>query len=133
MADRTSASIIVAAPMAEVMAVIADFPAYPQWASAVRSADIVGGDGAARATRVRFQLDAGTGPINVNLKDGADVETKKPYDDKVKIGMQVPGELVFGELRLQTPRLPSGERTTAFTAVEKIVPANGSFFAPAVL
>jgi carbon monoxide dehydrogenase subunit G len=59
MADRTSASIIVAAPMAEVMAVIADFPAYPQWASAVRSADIVAGDGAARATRVRFQLDAG--------------------------------------------------------------------------
>jgi hypothetical protein len=76
-----------------------------------------------------FQLDDGTGPINVNLKDGADVETKKTYDDKVKIGMQVPGELVFGELRLQTPRLPSGERTVAFTAVEKIVPANGSFFA----
>lgn len=41
------------------MAVIADFPAYPQWASAVRSAEVIetGPDG--RALRVRFQLDAG--------------------------------------------------------------------------
>lgn len=59
MADRTSASITVSAPRADVMAVIADFAAYPQWASAVRSADVVGSDGAGRPSRVRFQLDAG--------------------------------------------------------------------------
>ena len=33
MADRTTASITVAAPRADVMAVIADFAAYPEWAS----------------------------------------------------------------------------------------------------
>jgi carbon monoxide dehydrogenase subunit G len=59
MADRTSASITVAAPLAAVMAVIADFPAYPQWASAVRAAEVISHNGAGRGTRVRFQLDAG--------------------------------------------------------------------------
>lgn len=41
------------------MAVIADFAGYPQWASAVRSAEVIerGGDG--RASQVRFRLDAG--------------------------------------------------------------------------
>ena len=59
MADRTSASITVAAPLASVMAVIADFAAYPQWASAVRSTEVISRDGAGRGTQVRFQLDAG--------------------------------------------------------------------------
>ncbi|GLW21137.1 cyclase [Microbispora amethystogenes] len=41
------------------MAVIADFPAYPQWAGQVKAAEVLetGEDG--RATRVRFVLDAG--------------------------------------------------------------------------
>lgn len=41
------------------MAVIADFAEYPQWATALRSADVLetGPDGRARA--VRFVLDAG--------------------------------------------------------------------------
>jgi hypothetical protein len=47
------------APRSVIMAVIADFTAYPQWASGVRAAEItaVGADG--RAERVRFSLDAG--------------------------------------------------------------------------
>lgn len=41
------------------MAVIGDFGAYPQWASGVRSAEVLqtGPDG--RAERVRFTIDAG--------------------------------------------------------------------------
>ena len=31
MADQTTSSIVVDATPAEVMAVIADFPAYPEW------------------------------------------------------------------------------------------------------
>jgi Polyketide cyclase / dehydrase and lipid transport len=59
MGDKTASSITVDAPLAEVMAVIADFPAYPQWAAALRSADVLetGDDGLAR--RVRLTLDAG--------------------------------------------------------------------------
>jgi hypothetical protein len=59
MADRTTSSITVAAPRADVMAVIADFASYPEWASAVRSAEVLGRDGDGRASRVRFGLDAG--------------------------------------------------------------------------
>lgn len=41
------------------MAVIADFPAYPEWAGQVKKAEVLetGADG--RASRVRFVLDAG--------------------------------------------------------------------------
>src|SRR2546430_14700184 len=61
MADRTTSSITVAAPRADVMAVIADFASYPEWASAVRSAEVLGRDGDGRASRGRFGLDAGGG------------------------------------------------------------------------
>jgi carbon monoxide dehydrogenase subunit G len=58
MADRTSGSIVVAAPRKDVMAVIADFPAYPEWATGVRAAEVLSGSGV-RAATVRFTLDAG--------------------------------------------------------------------------
>lgn len=59
MADRTSSSTAIAARRGAVMAVIADFPAYPQWAAGVTRADVLtrGSDG--RAVTVRFVLDAG--------------------------------------------------------------------------
>lgn len=41
------------------MTVIADFPAYPQWASAVRAAEVIAHDSEGRPSRVRFRLDAG--------------------------------------------------------------------------
>jgi hypothetical protein len=59
MADKTTASISVAAPRADVMAVIADFASYPEWASSVRAAEVIGSDQGGRASLVRFRLDAG--------------------------------------------------------------------------
>ncbi|MBN3585841.1 SRPBCC family protein, partial [Algoriphagus aestuarii] len=55
---RTSADIVVAADAASVMAVIADFDAYPSWATGVRSAEVVSTDESGRAAEVRFTLDA---------------------------------------------------------------------------
>jgi hypothetical protein len=59
MADQSTQSIVVEAPAAEVMAVIADFPAYPAWVAAAKKVDVLetGDDG--RARRVHFVLDAG--------------------------------------------------------------------------
>lgn len=59
MADRTSSSTPVAADRSTIMAVIADFGSYPDWATGVRSAEVLetGQDG--RPLRVRFGLDAG--------------------------------------------------------------------------
>ena len=57
MAEQTSSTIVVDAPPAAVMAVIADFPAYPEWAKGVQVAEVneVGIDG--RAEQVFFSLD----------------------------------------------------------------------------
>jgi ribosome-associated toxin RatA of RatAB toxin-antitoxin module len=59
MADQSTQSIVVDAPAAEVMAVIADFPSYPQWVAAAKTVEVLetGPDG--RAQRVHFVLDAG--------------------------------------------------------------------------
>jgi hypothetical protein len=59
MADRTTSSISIATTRRDVMAVIADFAAYPQWAAAVRSAEVIKRDAAGRPGQVRFSLDAG--------------------------------------------------------------------------
>ena len=59
MTASTSSRIVIDAPRADVMAVIADFAAYPQWASAVRAAETLGQDTSGRASQVRFTLDAG--------------------------------------------------------------------------
>lgn len=59
MADKTSSSIVIGVPRKDVMTVIADFAAYPQWATAVRSAEVLSQDPGGRASEVRFQLDAG--------------------------------------------------------------------------
>ena len=59
MADQSTQSIVIDAPAAAVMAVIADFPAYPSWVSAAKQVEVLepGPDG--RARQVHFVLDAG--------------------------------------------------------------------------
>ncbi len=58
MAEQTTSSIVIDAPADEVMAVIADFPAYPEWAQGMQRAEVVeeGPDG--RAKQVHFELEA---------------------------------------------------------------------------
>ena len=52
-------SITVAAPPADVMAVIADFPSYPEWVAAAKQVDVLEPGPEGRARRVHFVLDAG--------------------------------------------------------------------------
>jgi len=58
MAEQTISSIVIAAAPADVMAVIADFEAYPQWAHGVKIADPVTTGTNGRAEQVYFELDA---------------------------------------------------------------------------
>jgi carbon monoxide dehydrogenase subunit G len=58
MADKTTSSIVIRVPRKDVMAVIADFEAYPEWATGIRNAEVLS-PAAERATTVRFTLDAG--------------------------------------------------------------------------
>jgi ribosome-associated toxin RatA of RatAB toxin-antitoxin module len=59
MADRTDSSIVVDAAPADVLDVIADFDAYPDWTGAVREAEVLDEDEDGWARQVRFVLDAG--------------------------------------------------------------------------
>ncbi|HWU32863.1 MAG TPA: SRPBCC family protein, partial [Marmoricola sp.] len=58
MAEQTSSSIHVDAPADRVMAVIADFAAYPAWAHGVKSAEVLRETADGRAEEVHFTLDA---------------------------------------------------------------------------
>ncbi len=58
MADQTTSSIVIDAEPAAVMAVIADFPAYPEWVQGVKVADVVAEGAGGRAEQVYFELDA---------------------------------------------------------------------------
>jgi ribosome-associated toxin RatA of RatAB toxin-antitoxin module len=59
MADATTSSIDIAAAPEQVMAVIADFGAYPEWADQVKSVEVVEPGEGDRPQRVRFAMDAG--------------------------------------------------------------------------
>jgi hypothetical protein len=90
MAARTSSRIMIAAPRADVMAVIADFAAYPQWAPAVRVAEALGHAAAGRASRVRFTLDAGV------VKDTYVLGYEWDGDCGVRWQLGEPGSVVSG-------------------------------------
>jgi hypothetical protein len=59
MADRTTSSITIDAGRDAVMAVIADLPAYPEWAGQVKSAEVLSTGPGGLPENVRFVLDAG--------------------------------------------------------------------------
>lgn len=88
MADRTSSAITVSAPRATVMAVVADFAAYPKWATGVKSAEIVEQGADSRPARVRFVLDAGL------IKDSYVLAYEWDGDSAVRWELSEPGTMV---------------------------------------
>ena len=59
MADSSTQSIIIGASPDRVAAVIGDLPSYPEWAEAVRRAEVIEEYEDGYASQVRFTLDAG--------------------------------------------------------------------------
>jgi ribosome-associated toxin RatA of RatAB toxin-antitoxin module len=57
MSEQTTSSIVIAAEPSAVMEVIGDFPAYPEWATGVKRADVVAEGPEGWAERVFFVLD----------------------------------------------------------------------------
>ena len=88
MADRTSASITVAAGRATVMAAIADFESYPDWATGVRSAEVLTTTSDGRPLRVRFGLDAGM------IRDSYVLAYEWDGDAAVRWHLAEPGSMV---------------------------------------
>jgi carbon monoxide dehydrogenase subunit G len=121
MAEQSTQSIVIDAPPAAIMAVIADFPAYPQWAAAVKSAEVVSTGADGRAEQVRFVLDAGV------VKDDYMLAYEWSGDEKVA------WRLVRGQMQksqqgsyVLTPRDGSTEVTYQL-AVDLAIPMLGMF------
>jgi uncharacterized protein YndB with AHSA1/START domain len=77
MADQSTQSIVIDAPPADVMAVIADFPAYPEWVGAAKKVEVLEDGEGGRARQVHFVLDAGA------VKDDYVLEYTWTGDSKV--------------------------------------------------
>ncbi|SNR67430.1 SRPBCC family protein [Actinomadura mexicana] len=90
MADRTSTSITVKAGRSEIMAVIADLEAYPEWASGIREFTVQerGEDG--RAARARLTFDGGP------FSDTVGLAYTWEGDDRVTWELVEPGTVVTG-------------------------------------
>lgn len=88
MADHSTQSIVINAGPEAIMDVIADFADYPQWAMAVKKAEVIIPGMDDRAERVRFSLDAGL------IKDEYVLDYVWSAD-----GLTVVWELVEGQLQ----------------------------------
>ena len=122
MADESTQSIVVEAPPADVMAVIADFPAYPEWANAVKSTEVLDEFEDGKAREVKFTLDAGP------FKDVYSLAYEWAPD-----GLRVDWHLVKGQMQKaqkgQYLLTPDGAKTkvTYTLAVQLAVPMIGLF------
>lgn len=121
MADRTISSITIAADRARVMAVIADFPAYPDWADQVKSAEVVvaGGDDG-RPGQVRFVLEAGV--ISDTYTLGYDWDGDQRVSWRVVQAGKVISELNGS---YQLAEAPGGTEVTYELAVDLSIPMIG--------
>lgn len=90
MADRTSSSITIKADKKAIMEVIADYPAYPDWADGIRSAEVLGSHPDGRPERVRMTLSSG--PIS----DTYTVRCQWSGDDEVRWELAEAGAVVSG-------------------------------------
>lgn len=105
MADASIQSIDIAANTHTVMAVIRDLPAYPDWAQAVKSVEVLetGADG--HPKRVRFRLDQAV------IKDEYELEYDWAPDD-----LSVSWKLVASQIQKSQDGSyvlqPKGDRTT---------------------
>src|ERR1700754_4893840 len=59
MADTSTQSIQVIAPLDRVAAVVSDFPRYPEWADAMKQVEVIEEYDDGYAAKVRFVIDAG--------------------------------------------------------------------------
>src|SRR5258708_32185580 len=107
MTDKTSSTMTIEAPRSVVMAVIADFGAYPQWATGVRSAEVVQAGQDGRAEQVRFTIDAGV------IKDSYTLGYTWQGDEQVRWELVRRGTAVSemsGAYRLGGARTPAHVR-----------------------
>jgi ribosome-associated toxin RatA of RatAB toxin-antitoxin module len=120
MADQSTQSIVIDAEPEAIMDVIADVAAYPEWALAVKKAEVIVPGVGDRAERVRFLIDAGI------VKDEYVLDYTWSAD-----GLTVSWDLVKGQMQKAQHGSyalePAGESTkvTYSLTVELVIPMIG--------
>lgn len=87
MADATTSSITISAPPDQVMAVIADFESYPEWADQINEVEVLDPGSGGRAEQVRFTMDAGV------IKDTYTLDYDWAADDRSVSWTLVKGQI----------------------------------------
>jgi carbon monoxide dehydrogenase subunit G len=121
MVDKASSSIVINADKAAIMSVIADFEAYPEWSTAIKSVtvDEVGDDG--RGTQATFTLDAGV------LKDTYTLAYDWSGDDRVDWHLVKGKALKSQEGTYELRENGSATEVTYRLAVDLNIPMLGMF------
>ncbi|MDQ0380060.1 SRPBCC family protein [Amycolatopsis thermophila] len=121
MAEQSTQSIEVDAPPEKVMAVIADFASYPEWAKQVRETEVLATDDDGRPKQVKLTLDAGP------IKDVYTLEYDWAAD-----GRSVSWHLVRGQMqkaqdgRYELETVGEGRTRVTYTlSVELVLPMIG--------
>ena len=116
---RTSSDIVIAAPRADIMAVIADFAQYPEWATGVRRAEVVSGD-ESRPDQVHFVLDAGP------IRDEYDLGYTWDDDNGVRWKLVRAGSMLTDmDGTYQLDEVDAGTQVTYTLAVDVSIPMLG--------
>ena len=119
MAEQTSSTITIAATPEDVMAVIADFPNYPEWVQGMKSVEVVedGADG--RAKQVHFVLEA------TPIKDAYTLGYTWRGDDSVSWTLVEGKMLKAMEGSYELAAVGSGTQVTYKLAVDISIPMIG--------
>lgn len=117
---RTASDIVIDAPPAAIMDVIADFESYPDWATGVRTADVVS-TSAGRADQVHFVLDAAP------IRDEYDLSYIWDGDAAVSWSLATAGSMLtsMDGAYLLAPTDDGATRVTYQLAVDVSVPLLG--------
>jgi ribosome-associated toxin RatA of RatAB toxin-antitoxin module len=120
MPDESTQSIVIDAPPERILAVIADFEAYPEWTNGVKETEVLAEGPDGRGEQVRFTLDAGP------IKDVYTLAYQWAPD-----GLKVSWDLVKGQMQKSQQGsytlTPKGDRTevTYTLSVQLAIPLLG--------
>jgi ribosome-associated toxin RatA of RatAB toxin-antitoxin module len=67
MSEKSSSTIVIDAPLADVQAALFDIATYPEWLTSIKKADVLESDDQGRAIKAKLAIDAGMMKDRVTL------------------------------------------------------------------
>ncbi len=67
MSEKSTSTIVIDAPLADVQAALFDIATYPEWLTSIKKADVLESDNQGRAIKAKLAIDAGMMKDRVTL------------------------------------------------------------------